>query len=246
MDGFTSVSIIISTLNETELLKKTASLIYATCRHEDICEIIIVTGDRSTPENLEAVDYVRRSAEDIPVVVYRQKEPGVGMAFREAIKTARGSHIITMVSDCEMDVNAVSVMIEQAKLHPDKIITTSRYIEGGGFEDYNRLKRLCNSAFQKILRAVFRTKLTDITNCYQISPAPLMKSIRFKETRKPFFFESVLKPLRLNAGFIEIPCVWRKRTDGNDKVSFFQCFEYILTILRVRLESRDKMLENRE
>lgn len=246
MCGFSSVSIIVSTLNETELLKETLRLIYFTCRHEDICEIIVVISDKSTPENLEAVDYLKRSAEDIPIVVYKQKQPGVGMAFRETIKTARGSHIITMVSDCEMDVNAVSVMIEQAKLHPDKIITTSRYIEGGGFEDYNRLKERCNSAFQKMLRAVYNTKLTDITNCYQISPAPFMKSIRFEETRKPFFLESVLKPLRLNAEFIEIPCVWRKRTDGNDRVSFFGCFEYFRTVLRVRFESKEKMLENRE
>jgi glycosyltransferase involved in cell wall biosynthesis len=244
MGGFESVSIIISTLDETELLKKTLRIICDVCRHEDIREIIIVISDKSTPENLETVESLQDSVPDIPVVVYKQKLPGVGMAFREAIQTARGSHIITMVSDCEMDVAAVSVMTEQAKLRPDAIITTSRYIEGGGFEDYNGIKKICNFAFQKMLRTVFKTRLTDITNCYQISPAPFMKSIRFEETRKPFFLESVLKPLMLGAEFVEIPCVWQKRADGKDKVSFFACFEYFRTVFRVRFKSGKEMTGN--
>ena len=48
----------------------------------DICEIIIVTGDGQRPKTLRPSIMARRSAEDIPVVVYRQKEPGVGMAAR--------------------------------------------------------------------------------------------------------------------------------------------------------------------
>ncbi len=244
MDGFESVSIIMATSNETDLLKETFSTIYATCRHEDIREIIVVIGDKSTSANLETVEALRASAGDIPVVVYKQKQPGVGMAFREGFKLARGSHIIGMVSDCEMDVNAVHVMIEQAKLHPDTIITTSRRIEGGDFVGYNWLKELCSFWFQKLLRLVFNTDLTDITNSYQICPAPFLKSIKFNESRKPFFLELMLKPIILKAKFIEIPCVWHRRTDGLDKNSFISCFEYFRTVVSVRLEKPEDMIES--
>jgi len=240
---FTGVSVIIGTKNETNLLEETVRVICGTCRAADVTEIILVTCAASTPENKRTAEKLRDSAGEIPVVVYEQIRPGVGMACREAFGLARGSHVITMAADCEMDPRAVAVMIERAKELPGSIITTSRRIEGGGFDGYNRVKQTFSFFFQKMLRVVYGTKLTDITNCYQISPTPLMRAINFEEDRHPFFLESNLKPMKLGVHFMEIPCMWRRRNDGNQKISFFHCFTYLRIAFKVRFQKKDALLK---
>ncbi|MBQ3149982.1 MAG: glycosyltransferase family 2 protein [Clostridia bacterium] len=234
--SFESVSILIVTSNETTALKETVETILSECDSSDISEIMIITGDISTPENLETVRELCKKDCGVNIHNYHQKKPFVGMAFREAIKLAKGSHMITMVSDGEMDVSAVSRMIAKSKEYPDAIVTTSRWIKGGGFDGYSKVKLLCNRIFQEMLRILFRSKLTDITNCYQISPLKVMQSIDFKEEKHPFFLESVLIPMLQGTEIIEIPCMWKRRTDGLDETVLLRCFPYFRTAFRIKKE----------
>lgn len=236
MPSFESVSILIVTSNETVALVETVERILSDCDTKDICEIMLITGDISTPENLDTVRTLCKKDCGVNIHNYHQKKPFVGMAFREAIALARGSHMITMVSDGEMDVGAVCEMIRMAKAYPEAVVTTSRWIKGGGFEGYSKIKLLCNRIFQEMLRVLFRSKLTDITNCYQISPVSLMQSINFKEEKHPFFLESVLIPMMMGVEIREIPCMWRRRTDGLDETVLLRCFPYFKTAFRIKKE----------
>ncbi len=234
MSKFESVSLLICTSNETTALVNTVEKVLSVCDNADICEIMIITGDISTPENLRTVDEI--CSRDWPVKIrhYRQKRPFIGRAFREGIDEAKGSHFIMMVSDEEMEIPAVARMISEAKKHPDAIIKTSRWMEGGGFVGYNRIKLVCNRIFQKIMRIVFGLKLTDITNCYQITPTELFRSLDFKEEKHPFFLEAILIPAGENVEIIEIPAKWTRRSDGLDKTALLRCFPYFKTAFRIR------------
>ena len=67
---------------------------------------------------------------------------------------------------------------------------------------------------------MYGTHLTDMTYAYRIMPTQLVQSIRWEELRHPFFFETMIKPLRLGVPVVEIPAVWMRATRASRKTHF--------------------------
>lgn len=243
MSSWKNVSIIIAAINETFSLKKTVDVILETCNKEDLCEIFIVLCKKTTPECVKVAEEIRDSNCGIPITIYYQKKPFVGPAYQEAFQLVKGSHLIMMSADLETPPELVQKYIEIEKQNPDKIVTSSRWIKGGGFEGYSRIKWLCNYFFQKIMGILFRSRNTDMTYGYRIFPTDLMQSIRWEETRHPFFLETALKPLKLGVELIEIPAQWRPRQEGESVNGFFANFAYFKTAFRIRKMSREDILK---
>lgn len=229
-----SVSIVIMTYNETDLLRKTLNTVLCTCNHDDLCEIIIVTAPKSTPENLETAEALMGCGGDVPVSVYMQKKPYIGNACREAIEIAQGTHIIIMPADGEIEIEAAARMIELSKEHPDTVITTSRWLNSGSFSGYNKLKLALNFLFNRMMGLMFRTELTDVSNVYQIAPLSTLRALHLTEEKEAFYLECELKLIRAGSKIIEIPCKWSLRDDGKAKAEILKCFSYIGTALRIR------------
>ena len=217
-------------------------VILATCNPADICEFFIVLCDKSTPECIQTAEFIRDAGYSVPVVIYYQQKPFVGMAMREAFERVKGSHVIMMSTDLETDPDLVVKFIELEKQRPEGIVTASRWIRGGKFSGYNVFKYVLNFIFQKLLSCLFLTSCTDLTYGYRIFPTDLMRSIRWEETKHPFFLETALKPLRLGVKITEVPAVWEARTEGESQNSFFRNFMYFKPELRIRFMKKDMIL----
>lgn len=241
MGRFEAASIVLPVLNETHSLVKTVDVIEQNCASRDIREYLIVVCDRTTPEANEAC---RKLKERLGTKgsIHVQQLPFIGGAMREAFEICRGSHTVMMSSDLETDPEVIPVFIEHAKKHPDAIVTTSRWTEGGGFEGYHPMKLAANFAFQKFFALLYGSKLTDLTYAYRIFPSALLKSIAWEELRHPFFLETVIKPLRLGVEVIEVPAIWKARTEGASVNPFLANFAYFPIALKVRFYSRERIL----
>jgi len=245
---FKSVSILMAAINEIYSFRQTFDIIAKTCNPADIEEIIIILCERTTKECRETANEIMAIDIGVPIKILYQAQdmPFAGGAFREGFKAAIGSHVIVMGTDLETDPYLVHTFIERAKLNPDAIITASRWINGGGFKGYNKVKLVCNYVFQKILSLIFLTKLTDITFGFQLSPTKLVRSIKWDEFRHPFFLETTLKPLRLGTKFIEVPMKWVARNEGKSQNSFILCFTYLRTVFHVRFMKKSDILEHHD
>lgn len=237
-----SVSIAIMTSNETDLLRKTFNTVLSTCNHGDLREVIIVTCAKSTPENLETAESLTRCG-DVPVILYRQKKPHIGNACQEAISIARGTHIIMMPADGEIEIEAAARMIEAARQHPDSVITTSRWLNPNSFQGYGKLKHALNFTFNRLMGVMFNTDQTDVTNVYQIAPLPLLRSLNLRAEREAFYLECMLKIIRAGCKTIEVPCTWSLRDDGKAKSEILKCLPYIATAFRIRFTPRSRIVK---
>ena len=133
-------------------------------------------------------------------------------------------------------------MIELEKKEPRGIVTTSRWMKGGDFRGYNKVKQVCNAIFQKIMSVLFLTRLSDLTFGFRIFPTALLRAIDWKELRHPFFLETSVVPLRLGVPFVQIPANWKPRPEGESQNSFFANFRYFKTAIRVRFSRRSSLL----
>lgn len=245
--SFQNVSILIPAMDETYLLEQTVDTIMKTCNMQDIFEIIFILGERSTPDCYNtAKKLVERYQSQVKIWILMQKRPFAGGAVQDGIDAAGGSHLIMMSADMETDPELVCQFIQEAKQVPSSIITASRWIRGGGFQKYNKVKLVCNFFFEKTIALFYSVKLTDLTFGYRIFPAELMKNIRWEELKHPFFLETALKPIRLGVPFREIPCKWKARTEGESQNSFFANFKYFRTAWNIRFEKREDFFEEKK
>jgi glycosyltransferase involved in cell wall biosynthesis len=238
-----SVSILLPAINETYSLQQTVETILNVCQKEDLCEFFIVLCNKSTSECIKTAEDIKQQVNNsIPVRIYYQKQPFIGSAMREAFDLVKGTHVVMMSTDLETDPAVIPEFIKQIKEHPDDIVTASRWIGNGTFIGYNTIKLIANFIFQKMIALLFWSKLTDITYAYRIFPVPLAQSIRWEETKHPFFLETALKPLRLGVHIHEIPAQWKARTEGESQNSFFKNFDYFRTAFKVRCMKKNKIL----
>jgi glycosyltransferase involved in cell wall biosynthesis len=192
---------------------------------------------------METVEKLRQNLGSL-VVTHNQRLPFLGGALREAFDLARGSHVILMASDLETDPRLVKTMIETQKRDPAGIVTTSRWIHGGSFQGYSRIKLLLNWIFQRCFSALYNTSLTDMTYAYRIMPTRLVQAIRWEELRHPFLLETIVKPLRLGISVTEIPAAWRARMEGESQNTFMRNFAYFRIGVRTRLALKSSLLRS--
>jgi len=237
---FKSVSVILPVINETLLLQETVDIIQADCGN-DVLEYVIVVCDKTTPESLAVCSRLKAKYGE-RIKILKQTLPFLGGAMRDAFAFASGSHILMMASDMETAPDEVKYFIAAAKNHPEMIITGSRWIKGGGFQQYSYFKYLLNFIFQRLFSVLYRTKLTDMTYGYRLFPAPLVKSIRWEELRHPFLFETIVKPLRLGVEVIEVPSKWKARSEGGSQNTFMRNFEYFRIGFKTLFYSKEQIL----
>lgn len=242
VDRFDSVSVILPVLNETTSLVRTVEIILEGAA-DRIKELLIVVCGKTTPEAMATVESLREEFGDL-VVVLEQQLPFLGGAYRDAFGAARGSHTIMMASDMETNPSDVKVLIAEAEKMPWGIATASRWLSRGSFHGYSRIKLVCNWVFQRCFSLLYRTRLTDMTYGYRILPTELARAIRWEELRHPFNLESIVKPLRLGVPVVEIPSVWRCRTEGVSSSHFFRTFTYLRIGLKTRFAGRNSLLKS--
>ncbi len=183
--AFQSVSVILPTMDETTSLTKTVEIILQASA-ADVRELIIVVCDRTTDASLGAIAALRVRFGEL-IVIHRQKLPFVGGAIREGFDLARGSHVILMASDLETNPVEVPKLIAESKLHPNAIITTSRWLKGGNFTGYNKIKLMGNWLFQRFFSFLYNSEMTDMTFAYRLFPTNVLRSIKWQELKHPFF-----------------------------------------------------------
>ena len=150
-----------------------------------------------------------------------------------------------MASDLETNPDQVHQLIAESRKNPDAVVSTSRWISGGSFHGYSKIKLLCNWIFQHIFSWLYLTRLSDMTFGYRLLPTKLVQAIKWEEVRHPFNLECIVKPLRLGVPTSEIPCVWFARIEGESQNPFFRNFEYFRIGFRARFASKASFLRSR-
>jgi len=141
-----------------------------------------------------------------------------------------------MTSDLETPPEILPQMIKKLEEGYD-MATATRWRKGFALNGYNPVKMTLNFLFQQVFRVIYLTRLSDLTYGYRAFRTEVVKSIRWEEPRHPFFFETMLKPLRLGYRIAEVDAPWeifitRKSSTGRAKS------KDLLAYIRVGLHNR--------
>lgn len=243
---FSDVSIILPTIRETTTFVSAVELVLEIVKPSDLCELIVVVCEKTNKESFSYIDIGRKKAEaaKVPFTVLYQTHPFFGGALIDGFMAAKGSHCVLVTPDLNTAPEKLPEMIEIAKKHPGDIVSCSRWLIGGGFVNYNAVKKIWNNFAQKFLSIMYMSRVSDFTYGVHLAPTILYQSINFKEMKHPINLEQLVVPLRLGVAIHEVPAVCRTQEDDVTVNPLFANFAYLRPAFRWRFSRRKAMLKS--
>ena len=213
MDGRLTYSVLLPVMNEVASLDQTIRILRDENPDRNFEFLIVVSPRSESAATTNALAHQVATPESVRVV--HQERPLLGGALMDAIEAATGDHIIMMASDLETDPHAVRKMLEASDDNPNSIIATTRWQgEGAGFEGYGIGKKVANSIFQRTVRSIYSSELTDLTYGFRLYPSGSVKQQQWRTYNHGFLLESILRPLRDGWQAQELPVTWKAREEG--------------------------------
>ena len=147
---------IVPTYNERDNLDELVRRVIDACKGNGLdVEIVIV--DDNSPDGTGA--RAEELAKDYPVrVVHRTGKLGLSSAVLEGVKTARDSVIVVMDADLSHPPEKIPEMVAKITSGEAQIVIGSRYIPGGGVENWPVRRRFVSKIATLLARGLTKVK----------------------------------------------------------------------------------------
>jgi hypothetical protein len=147
-----SVSVVVPTLNEANSLPWVLERLPSW-----VTEVVLVDG--LSTDHTEVV--ARGLLADL--VVVHQPQPGKGAALRAGFAAATGDVIVMIDADGSTNPGEMGHFVRALQDGAD-FVKGSRYLHGGGSDDWTNIRRAGNQAFVRMVNLMYGSKFTDL--CY--------------------------------------------------------------------------------
>ena len=175
-------------------------------------------------------------------VLHRARKEGLGPAylagFREAL-SRDAEYVLEMDADLSHDPAAVPRLIE-ACVNGADVALGSRYVEGGGTENWGLARRIVSAGGSLYARVVLGLDIRDLTGGFKCFRREVLERIDLDAvTSKGYAFQIELTYRAVRAGYtvVEIPIVFVDRTHGHSKMSRAIFLEAVMRVPLLRLKA---------
>jgi dolichol-phosphate mannosyltransferase len=226
-------TICLPTYNERENLE---SMLRALAPHD---VNVLVVDDNSPDGTGEIAD--RLAAElDFVSVLHRERKEGLGPAylagFRRAL--AEGAEFV-LEMDCDFSHNPADVprLIDACRQGAD-LALGSRYIPGGGTENWGLGRRIVSWGGSFYARVLLGVRIHDLTGGFKCYRRRVLETIDLGGIHSKgyaFQIEGTYRTLRKGFSVVEVPIRFVDRTEGTSKMSRAIFLEAVTKVPALRL-----------
>jgi dolichol-phosphate mannosyltransferase len=200
---------------------------------------VLVIDDSSPDGTGDLADRLAADREWVSVLHRPQKE-GLGPAyiagFREAL-AGDAEYVLEMDADLSHDPAVVPRLIEACRNGAD-LALGSRYVEGGGTENWGRGRRFVSAGGSLYARLLLGVGVHDLTGGFKCFRREVLERIDLDAVHsKGYAFQIEMTYRALRAGFrvVEVPIVFVDRTHGHSKMSRGIFLEAVTRVPALRL-----------
>jgi dolichol-phosphate mannosyltransferase len=217
--------LILPTYNEAENIEAIVRAAGEALARAPCAEYRVLVVDDGSPDGTG--ELAERLAAEHPwvQVLHRPAKEGIGPAylagFRHALQSG-AAYVLEMDSDFSHDP-ADLVRLLQAIADGADLALGSRYVPGGGVEDWGLLRRIVSEGGSTYARLVLSLRVRDLTGGFKCFRREVLEAIHFDSVRSHgYAFQVELTYRAVRAGFhlIEVPIVFRDRQRGQSKMSW--------------------------
>ncbi len=157
-------------------------------------------------------------------VLHRERKEGLGPAylagFREVL-AGGAEYVLEMDADLSHDPAVVPRLIEACTNGAD-VALGSRYVEGGGTENWGRGRRIVSAGGSLYARLLLGVPVRDLTGGFKCFRREVLERIDLDAVHSrgyAFQIELTYRALRKGFRIVEVPIVFADRTHGHSKMS---------------------------
>ena len=184
---------------------------------------VLVIDDNSPDGTGEIAD--RLAAElDFVSVLHRERKEGIGPAYVAGFHRALadGAELV-LEMDCDFSHNPLDVprLIAACERGAD-VALGSRYVPGGGTENWGRGRRLVSTGGSWYARVLLGVNVRDLTGGFKCYHRRVLERIDLDAIRSKgyaFQIETTYRAIRAGFTVVEVPIVFADRTAGTSKMS---------------------------
>jgi dolichol-phosphate mannosyltransferase len=198
----------------------------------------ILVVDDSSPDGTGALaDAIAAQLPEIEVLHRRDKQ-GLGQAYLAGFHRALRSgaeFVIEMDADFSHDPRYLEALLDAAR--DADLVLGSRYVPGGGVENWGLVRRLISRGGGLYARLILRVGVRDLTGGFKCIRRRALEAIDLDSVRaEGYVFQIEVTYRALLAGFRvrEVPIVFVDRTAGTSKMSARIAIEAIWLVPRLR------------
>ncbi|MGZ5311697.1 MAG: polyprenol monophosphomannose synthase [Solirubrobacterales bacterium] len=213
------VWVVLPTYNEAENLERIAAAILE--RLPERRRLLIV--DDSSPDGTGRIaDRLAAERDDVEVL-HRQAKEGIGPAYIAGFRRALAGGadlIIEMDADFSHDPAYLPQLLRA--IENADLVIGSRYVPGGGVTEWGKVRRFISRGGSSYARAMLGLEVRDLTGGFKCFRREVLDAIDLDAvTAKGYAFQVEMTYRAIQAGFrvVEVPIVFRDRTEGNSKMS---------------------------
>jgi glycosyltransferase involved in cell wall biosynthesis len=204
-----TISVIMPALNEELSLVPSVANVLECFRNLGIDgELIIVNDGSSDSTGLIAEELASRH--DAVRVLHHATSKGIGEVFRNALSHSCGEFVVYIPGDGEID--AAEILRYMPLLA--KVDMVVPYVINP--EIRSRLRRLISTGYHVVMTMTFSISLKYL-NGTVIYRTSILEGITLRNTGFFYQAELLIKAIRLNYSYEEVPYVQRKRINGSSK-----------------------------
>jgi len=199
---------------------------------------VLVVDDNSPDGTGEIADGLAQEL-DFVSVLHRPTKEGLGPAyvagFRRAL--ADGAELI-LEMDCDFSHDPADVprLIAACDAGAD-LALGSRYVPGGGTENWGRIRRLVSTGGSWYARKLLGVGIRDLTGGFKCYRRRVLERIDIDAIRArgyAFQIETTYRAIRAGFDVVEVPIVFADRTAGQSKMSRTIVLEAITQVPALR------------
>jgi glycosyltransferase involved in cell wall biosynthesis len=206
-DQIKSVSIIIPTLNEIDNIKYVFPRI-----PEFIDEIVVIDGDSDDGTREEILKFRK----DAKIIIYRTN--GKGAALRKGFDIVTGDLIIMMDADGSHNPDEIPSLLKPI-LNGYDVVKASRFLPGGGSDDFTPFRRMGNIIFIKMVNKLYGANYTDLCYGYRVFKKEAIMKIPCKSDGFEIETEQSILIQKAGLRIKEVPSFESKRKHGNSNLN---------------------------
>jgi dolichol-phosphate mannosyltransferase len=213
------VWVILPTYNEAENLER---IVGAVLEHLPESRRVLIVDDNSPDGTGEIADRLAEGNESV-AVLHRELKEGLGPAYLAGFRVALdggAQRIIEMDADFSHDPAYLPRLIEATE-HADLAIG-SRYVPGGGIADWGPTRRFISRGGSAYARVALGLPVRDLTGGFKCFRRVVLEQIDLDtiEARGyAFQVETTYRAIKSGFRVVEVPIVFKDRTDGTSKMS---------------------------
>lgn len=210
--------VVVPTYNEVDAL---ADAVAAIRRHAPDLDILVV--DDNSPDGTGALADRLAEADEHVRVLHRPEKLGLGPAYRAGLGLGlrEGREILVeMDADLSHPADRLPALVE-ATQRADLVIG-SRYVPGGGTENWPAHRRALSSGGNRYVRVVTGLPVADATSGFRAFRREVLEAIGLEDLASDgysFQLETLLLAWRAGFAIEEIPITFTERTTGASKIS---------------------------